>query len=120
MTWKLAYHHDKEGIQQPGSPDIDYLVGHIFKGCPVRVLVIRGNDVLVYDTITVGVPPSTPTVVSAILPLQPSMKENCELRPVFGMSAVAIDTTGHYSQIDSSTRVRLSEDHFEMKWFVED
>jgi len=48
------------------------------------------------------------------------MKESCELNQVFGMSAIAIDTTGRYSQIDSSSRGRLSEDFFEMKWFVDE
>jgi len=42
------------------------------------------------------------------------------LSPVFGMSAIAIDTTGRYSLIDSSSRGRLSENHFEMKWFIDD
>jgi hypothetical protein len=121
MSWKLAYHHDEDGQEQPGSPNIEYLVGCILNGFPVRVLVVRLNDVLVYDTITVCVNPSSvPRAVSALLPFQPAMKESCELNQVFGMSAIAIDTTGRYSQIDSSSRGRLSEDFFEMKWFVDE
>jgi hypothetical protein len=121
MSWKLAYHHDKEGQQQAGSPGIDYLVGCILNGCPIRVLTVRLNDVLAYDTVAVCVDSSSSTkVVSARLPIQPATKENCELNPVFAISAIAMDTTGKYSQIDSSTRGRLSEDYFEMKWFIDE
>ncbi|MGO9568185.1 MAG: hypothetical protein ACLP5H_11640 [Desulfomonilaceae bacterium] len=121
MAWKLAYHHNEDGEQQPGSPGIDYLVGCILDGCPVRVLAVRANDVLACDTVAVRVDQSSaPQVVRVLLALRPATNENCELNPVFGISAASVDTTGKYSQIDSSTRGRLSEGYFEMKWFIED
>jgi hypothetical protein len=99
---------------------MDYLVGCILNGCPIRVLIVRLNDMLIHDTVTVRVDPSaTERVVSALLPLQPAMKEICELNPVFRMSTIAIDTTGKYLRIDSSTNGRLSESCFEMKWFID-
>jgi hypothetical protein len=121
MSWKLAFHHDKDGRQQPGSPDIDYLIGRILNGCPVRVLAVRDNDVVVYDTVTVRIDQSsTPSLVRALLPLRPTTKENWELNSIFGISAVAVDTTGKYSRIDSGPRARLSERFFELKWFIDD
>jgi len=121
MSWKLAYHNGIDGEQQPESPSIDSLVEGILKGCRVRVLIVRPENVLVCDTVTVCLdPPRALKTVSALLPLQPAMREGSELNPVFGMSAVAIKTTGKYSQIQSGQRRRLSEDYCEIKWFIDD
>ncbi len=119
MTWKLAYHHDKDGETLLGSPSLEHLVGCILNGCPVRVMIIQFEKVLVCDTVAICVAPApAPNLVSALLPIRPSTNECCELNQIFAMSAIAVDTTGRYSRIDSSSRGRLSKDFFEMKWFV--
>jgi len=79
MSRKFAYHNYKDGLQQPGSPGISYLVGCILNGHPVRALILRVKDVLACDTVTVCVDPSsTPKAVSALLPIQAAMKESCD------------------------------------------
>ena len=84
--------------------------------------MVRFNDVLVYDTITVCVDSSSAQrIVSALLPFQPADKGGLRAESsIRHVSYCHRHERANGPKIDSSTRGRLTEYYFEMKWFIDD